>query len=152
MVNIITLVSLSTATLINQRFENKQEPIDVSTYANLMEVRTDHIKLDFAVDFDRKVFDGHVILDMRTVGHNVDKVILDSVGMDISKVEYHQDHHIIKKGWRKLKHKLTTPNPNLGNALEIDLPHKHAKEFEFQLKITYTTNDETTAISWLTPA
>jgi leukotriene-A4 hydrolase len=124
----------------------------VSTYANLLEVRTDHIKLDFAVDFDRQVFDGHVILAMRTVEHYVHKVILDSVGMDIKKVEYYKGHHTNVKEWHELKHKLNTPNPNLGNALEIYLKHKHAKDIEFQLKITYTTNNETTAISWLTPA
>ena len=40
---------------------------DSSSYANIDEVVTDHIKLDFVVDFDAEVFDGDVTLSMRTI-------------------------------------------------------------------------------------
>ena len=53
---------------------------------------TEHIKLDFAVDFDAKVFDGNVVLEMKVVEDGLQSVFLDSVGMDISKVEYQFKH------------------------------------------------------------
>ena len=72
---------------------------DVSTYANIDEVVTEHIKLDFAVDFDAKVFDGDVVLLMRTVKGGVRSVFLDSVGMEISRVEYQSRHHDHHRSW-----------------------------------------------------
>jgi len=45
-------------------------------------------------------------------------------------------------------------NPNLGNALEVELPSTWGKLKEgdqFKLRVHYHTNEQTTALSWLTP-
>lgn len=62
--------------------------LDSSTYANIEEVITEHINLDFTVDFDASTFDGNVILTMKTVSDNVSSVFLDAVGMDIHSIDY----------------------------------------------------------------
>ena len=50
------------------------------------EVITEHISLNFAVDFDTKTFDGHVTLNMKTVADQVESVFLDSAGLDVHEV------------------------------------------------------------------
>jgi aminopeptidase N len=61
---------------------------DVSTYANIDEVYTTHLALDFAVDFDRSVFDGYVELTMNTTKDGVTSVWLDAEGLDVLQVDY----------------------------------------------------------------
>ena len=62
--------------------------IDSSTYANIEEVEPMHISLDFAVDFDRKIFDGNVIHTMRSSVANLTTLFFDAAGIEVSKVEY----------------------------------------------------------------
>ena len=145
---ILTLLSLSCLLASTGAMYNSKDP---STYANIDQVVTDHIKLDFTVDFDAKVFDGHVILSMRTVDSGVRSVFLDSVGMEIARVEY-QSRHRGRGVWSTVDYNITTPNPNLGNALEVHLPRSLEVGSEFYLRLYYTTNENSTAISWLTPA
>jgi aminopeptidase N len=76
MIKYISLV-LSFA-LIVQAIGNSK---DSSTYSNIDEVITNHINLDFAVDFNTSTFDGQVILTMETIAENVTSVFLDSEGM-----------------------------------------------------------------------
>ena len=122
-------------------------PRDSSTYANTLEVVTNHISLNFGVDFDRKVFDGYVIHNMTTLKENLQHVFLDAVGMDIASVEMMQN---ASNGWVDCPHDVTTPNPNIGMALNVSIPSAMPNGTDFQLKVTYTTNDKTTAISWMT--
>ena len=62
--------------------------IDSSSYANIDEVFTEHIALDFEVDFVSKTFNGNVVLSMLTVTDEVSSVFLDSAGLDVHKVDY----------------------------------------------------------------
>jgi aminopeptidase N len=65
---------------------------DSSSYANIDEVITEHISLNFAVDFDTKTFDGHVTLNMKTIADQVESVFLDSAGLDVHEVQYKRIH------------------------------------------------------------
>lgn len=60
--------------------------IDYSTQANIDQVKTTHVHLDWHVDFNRKVISGHVALDLYTLVDHVDKVILDTSYLDIKSV------------------------------------------------------------------
>ena len=40
----------------------------------------------------------------------------------------------------------------IGDELEIQLQRDHYASEQFELKILYTTNENTTAISWMTTA
>lgn len=122
---------------------------DSSTYANTEDAVTTHISLNFGVDFDRKVFDGHVVLDMLTLKDDISNVFLDTVGMQVHRTEFQTIHEGCNI-WRDVDSEVTEPNHNIGKALNISIPIKMPNSTGFQLRVTYTTNDETTAISWMT--
>jgi len=52
-------------------------PLDSSSYANVDEVMTQNIALDIAVDMEKKIISGNVILKMKAL-KNTNKIILDS--------------------------------------------------------------------------
>lgn len=41
--------------------------------------------------------------------------------------------------------------PDVGQALTIELPQKYSPGALLSIKVYYTTNDQATAFSWLTP-
>lgn len=60
--------------------------IDYSTQANIDQVKTTHVHLDWHVDFNRKVIFGHAALDLYTLVDHLDKVVLDTSYLDIKSV------------------------------------------------------------------
>jgi len=44
--------------------------------------------LNFEVDFDNKILDGHVVHTMNIVEKEVSSVFFDAVGLDVSNAEY----------------------------------------------------------------
>jgi len=74
------------------------------------------------------------------------------VGQDIHFVEYAQ---VGTTNWKEAKYSITTPNANLGDAIEVDLAEfltHHPFSNDVQIRFAYATNDKTTSISWLKPA
>jgi leukotriene-A4 hydrolase len=61
--------------------------IDPSSLANLSEVITKHIHLDWNISFDEKKISGHILLDMLTLVPNVKQVVLDTSYLDLKSVE-----------------------------------------------------------------
>lgn len=59
---------------------------DPSTLANLGEVKTKHLSLDWTISFEKRNISGHVLLDMVTIAPKVSKVVLDTSYLDIHKV------------------------------------------------------------------
>ena len=124
---------------------------DSSTYANIDEVVTEHINLDFEVDFNTKTFDGNVILTMNTVADNVGSVFLDAAGLDVHKVDFQVKHEGCSI-WTTVNYTVTTPNVNLGQAVEVHLPNPQAFNTTFYVRLYYTTNENSTSINWLKPS
>ncbi|ORX55588.1 hypothetical protein DM01DRAFT_1320836 [Hesseltinella vesiculosa] len=118
-------------------------PVDHSSLANLDEVTTTHLHLDWTICFTKKVFDGSVTLDLLTLKDNVTKVVLDASYLDIKKVLYLND--------QELKFKVGERRGALGSPVTIDLPEPFANSTSFQIKIVYTTTPECTAVQYLTP-
>lgn len=112
-------------------------------------MRSTHVELDFAVDFDQEVFEGVVTHWMTVVNSNVSSVFMDAEGMSISKVEYMGPS---TPAWTDIDFNVTRPNNNLGYAVEAHLPHGMDNGTNIMLKLTYITNANTTAISWLKPS
>jgi aminopeptidase N len=60
--------------------------IDLSTQANIDQVKTTHVHLNWNVDFEAQTIGGNVVLDLVTLVDNVNKVILDTSYLDIKSV------------------------------------------------------------------
>ena len=68
-------------------FARMGNDIDSSTYANIQEVRTQHLKLDLEVDFEKKQFRGYAMHSLEILKNNTDGIYFDIVGIDIHGVE-----------------------------------------------------------------
>jgi leukotriene-A4 hydrolase len=87
---------------------------------------------------------------MLTVADGVKSVFLDSAGLDVHKVDYQHKHEGCSI-WTTVNFTVTTPNKNLGNAIEVLLPSAQPNASEFFVRLYYTTNSNSTAINWLSP-
>ena len=122
---------------------------DVSTYANIDDVVTQHLDLNFAVHFDGKYFDGSVTHTMLTKKDGLLTVYLDKVGIDVKKVWYKHENSTCDN-WISINYQSGSPIPPIGDALQIYLPEIVNSNETFWLKVDYKTNQESSAISWLT--
>lgn len=65
---------------------SQSTPKDPSSLANLKQVKSTHLHLNWTISFDDKNIVGSVLLDLETLEDNVDKVILDSSYLAIRRV------------------------------------------------------------------
>lgn len=75
--------------------------IDLSTQANIDQVKTTHVHLNWNVDFEGQVLYGNVVLDLVTLVDNVNKVVLDTSYLDIKSVSYGEEKLKVNKERRK---------------------------------------------------
>ncbi|KAI8340869.1 peptidase family M1-domain-containing protein [Chlamydoabsidia padenii] len=115
---------------------------DPSSLSNLQELTTTHLHLNWDISFEKKRIDGHVVLDLKTLTDNVNKVVLDTSYLDIKKVVLNDN---------SLQFDIAERHQALGSALTIQLPSPLRINTSFQLKIVYTTTDKCTAVQYLTP-
>ncbi|CAO3637411.1 unnamed protein product [Cunninghamella blakesleeana] len=116
---------------------------DPSSLANLKQVKSTHLHLNWTISFEKKNIAGHVIIDLVTLEDNVDKVVLDTSYLDIQRVSYEgQD----------LKFEVADCHPSLGSALTIQLAQPITTSgTKFQVKIDYSTTEDCTAVQFLEP-
>lgn len=62
--------------------------IDLSTQANIDQVKTTHLHLNWIVDFENQNLHGNVVLDLVTLVDHVDKVVLDTSYLEIKSVAF----------------------------------------------------------------
>ena len=60
---------------------------DVATFANYYEVATEHVHLDWTIDWKKRVFGGSATLTMGVRKEGVKEVRLDVAFLDVEKVE-----------------------------------------------------------------
>lgn len=65
--------------------------IDLSTQANIDQVKTNHVHLNWNVDFDTQLIYGNAVLDMESLVDNLDKVILDTSYLDIKSASFNDN-------------------------------------------------------------
>ncbi|KAI8066599.1 hypothetical protein BC940DRAFT_240047 [Gongronella butleri] len=116
--------------------------IDPSSLSNLADIATTHLHLEWAVSFEKKVFDGSVVLDLLTLKENVPTVVLDSSYLDIKQVLYTD---------KSLEFQVGERQGALGSPLTIKLPEALPANTSFQLTIIYATTPQCTAVQFLTP-
>ena len=61
--------------------------VDVATFANYYEVATEHIHLDWTIDWKKRTFGGSATLTLGVRKEGVKEVKLDAAFLDVEKVE-----------------------------------------------------------------
>lgn len=126
--------------------------IDVSSYGNIEEVRTEHVHLNLTVDFDKEQFSGYAVHTLWALQDDIDGVYFDVVGMNITSIKQSDSPTPGAGNESTPAYNMTLVNPKLGYALGVTFAEKTVKGNTYYLHIYYNTNNETTSISWLTPA
>jgi leukotriene-A4 hydrolase len=126
---------------------------DPSSYANVDQMAPSHISFDLEVNFDDSSTTGTITHTIEVLETNVTTVYLDVWdGLEVFTAEFRTDQVDGFAEFAVLDFAITTPNPNIGNALSIHLPVKMVAGTEFFLRLAYKTNADTTALSWMTPS
>ena len=120
---------------------------DNSTYANIDEVVSNHISLDFTVDFDSRKFIGNSTIHLTSHKDNLTNVFFDAWGIDIYNVYYSPANDTL---WNSVNFTMSTPNPNIGDAVNVTLNTPLADGDEFKIFFDYSTNENGQSINWLT--
>lgn len=91
---------------------------------------------------------------MTVKDENVTSVFFDAAGLNVSKTWFMLD--AANQTWIEANYTMTTPNPNLGDAIEVMIPTLENVTMKaddvIMIKMWYITNENTTAISWMTPS
>lgn len=123
------------------------QPLDVSrdyhSYANTTEFRTQHLVLDLAVDFSRRVLEGAVELRLQRLSASAGELVLDTRDLDIAQVEAATG----EGAWTPAAFKLDRRDEKLGSALRIALPPAADR-----VRVRYATRPEASGLQWVTPA
>jgi hypothetical protein len=94
-------------------------------------------------DFAREVFEGSVTHWMNIKDAAVDSVFFDAAGLTVSKTQFMLMAE--NQTWMDATFAMTTPNPNLGDAIEVTIPkieNVTLKEGDvIMIKMTYVTNE-----------
>lgn len=117
--------------------------VAATTFANVQQVVTDHLRLDLTVDFDHRTLSGTAELQLHRLDPAVDHVTLDTQSLDIRAVECAS----AIGAWTATAFTLGTADAVLGTPLTIALPPGAQR-----LRITYSTRPEASGLQWLTPA
>jgi leukotriene-A4 hydrolase len=126
---------------------------DQSSYSNVDEVAPSHISFNISVNFEDSSTAGTTTQTFNILEANVTTVYLDVWdGVEVSKAEFQTLEVDGYANFTEVSFEITTPNPNIGNALAVTLPVDMPTGTEFFLRFTYRTNADTTALSWMTPA
>ena len=132
--------------------------VDNATFGNVDEIPTHHMFLNVTVDFDTRTVYGSNTLDLKTV-QPTDKLVLDIWDMDIYKVELvkpasahwatEQQKEVVPIG--ELDFKVVTINEVIGQTLAIQLPQLVLADTWVSVRVIYSTQPTSMALSWMTP-
>lgn len=117
----------------------KPKPVDEHTLANIAQVRTTHLHLDWHVDWHKKLISGSVEHKIQVLENATENVILDTSFLDIGDVTVDGEKVQIKLGARQ---------GSLGSPLTIPVG-KRKKDEEVTIKVHYSTTNKCTALGWL---
>ncbi|XP_013388394.1 leukotriene A-4 hydrolase [Lingula anatina] len=139
----LCLLSLSPAIMPEQQMKiDRLSPGDPSSFSRPEYCVVVHLHLNWDVNFDKKILNGSVELDLEKKKTDVDVVILDSKDLTIHRITD------VETG-QELKYSLGKPVGAFGSKLEIQLPR--VKDKKLKIKIEYECSPEASALQWLTP-
>lgn len=116
----------------------KTNHIDAHTYANLNEIYTKHLHLEFDVNFENQTIYGVARHEMHNNG--VDTAIFDIKELDIQKVTLGKDSET------ETDYVIGENNEILGQPLMVSIDSSTT-----YVNIYYKTTDKTEALDWLSP-
>lgn len=99
-----------------------EEVCDQCTYANYTEFVTENLHLELFVNFDKKIIEGEVTIELRPLKDGIKVVHLDSWDLNIL--------YVTKDG-KELEYVLEDPSNmahEIGECLRIDLPEAINKD------------------------
>jgi aminopeptidase N len=110
---------------------------DDHSYANIKQVKTNHIHMDMNVDFDSKQLKGEVRLDIENMA-KTDSLILDVDNLHIQ--------HVTLDDGSKANFKIGKRDPIFGSPMLIKI-----KPNTKSVTIAYETDPNSKALQWLSP-
>jgi aminopeptidase N len=122
---------------------------DYYSFAETDRVRTTHLALDLAVDFERRRLEGSATLQLERLDPTLTQVVLDT--RDLSILDAHVSLPGADTQWRAHFH-LGERHPLLGRPLVVEFPEGFDPEKDFELTVAYATNPDASALQWLPPA
>ena len=129
--------------------------LDPSSYSNVEQFAPEHLSFYLEVDFDQSSIIGTITHTLTSLDGNSSTVWMDVWdGLTVETAEFWATNETegCPSNWTNASFEVTTPNPNIGNALAINLPCTLPTGTEFNLRFNYVTNPDNCAMSWLTPA
>ena len=126
--------------------------LDPSSYSNVEQFQPKHLSFNLQVIFESSAVNGTVTHTMEALDADASTVYLDVWdGLEVLSAEFMANATDCPSNFTMVPFDVTTPNPNIGNALSVELPCTMEPGTEFFLKFAYLTNPDNTAMSWLTP-
>jgi leukotriene-A4 hydrolase len=130
-----------------------QPGLDYHSFANVEQFRVTHIELDLRVNFEWKVLDGVVGLEVKRLDPRATQLVLDTRGLNVTDVTQKATDVVGAASksepiWVGRPFHFEKADPILGSALVIELPPSR-KSVEF-IKIDYQTSPDATGLQWLT--
>ncbi|KAG5715728.1 Leukotriene A-4 hydrolase [Termitomyces sp. T112] len=117
--------------------------IDPTTQSNYLQIATEHLSINWTLDFDAQLISGSVTHHLLAKEDGVKEVILDTSELNLSDV---QINGISVSFDLKAKHEV------MGSALHIALPSDLKAGQYIDVTIDYQTTKECTALQWLDKA
>jgi aminopeptidase N len=130
-----------------------QPGLDYHSFANVEQFRVTHIELDLRVNFEWKVLDGVVGLEIRRLDPRATQLVLDTRDLSVADVTQKATDVVgaaakSEPVWVGRPFHFEKADPILGSALVIELPPSR-KSVEY-IKIDYRTSPDATGLEWLT--
>ncbi|ORY89696.1 peptidase family M1-domain-containing protein [Leucosporidium creatinivorum] len=116
---------------------------DPATQANYHEIVTEHIHLDWIIDWKEKTIGGSVQHTMRA---------LESTSVAIFDSSYLTINGVTTASGTPLDFDLPPRHKVMGSALKVTLPHELKKGETIDLVISYETTKDCTALGWMQPS
>ncbi|KAI0742559.1 metalloprotease [Daedaleopsis nitida] len=115
-------------------------PYDPSTQSNWQEVASEHIDLDWSIDFEQKAISGSATHVVRLKIDNAEEVIFDTFGLEITEVVVNDQPRQFVLG---PKHEV------MGRSLHITLPSDLKTGDTVKVQVFYYTTEDSIALQWL---
>ena len=130
---------------------------DPSSYSNVDQFQPTHISFDFSVNFEDSSTYGTVTHSLTVLQAGITSVYFDVWDqVEVFQAEYLAPGGDAATDYLDVPFEITTPNPNIGNALEVQLPSADDELLtvgqEIKIRFNYKSLAGTTALSWMTPA
>jgi leukotriene-A4 hydrolase len=127
-------------------FGSSQDP---SSYGNVDQFQPLHLEMDYAIDFDAETTFGTITHTMTVLESAMDVYFDVWDAVEVFMAEFLGPN---STDFVEVEFNISTPNPNIGNALGVALPVELDVGEMFYIRFTYMSLPATTALDWLSPA